>query len=966
MCGQAATNTPVAVLTQHNDNARTGMNLVETILNTNNVNTNQFGLTFTRPVDDQIYAQPLLMTNVSLPGKGSHNLIIIATVNDSVYSYDADDASVTAPYWTASFINPPNIVAPRNTDMTGACGGNYKDFSGNMGIVGAPVIDPVTRTLYLVARTREFGTTYVQRLHALDLATGLERSNSPVVIASFNGVAFDPYKQNQRSGLLLANGYVYITWASHCDWAPYHGWVIGYNVSNLLQAPISFNATPSGSMAGVWMSNQGPVADTNGNVYISTGNGTFDGFSNFGESFLKLTRSGGILGLSSWFAPFNWSSLNASDADLGSGGILLIPGTSLLLSGGKGGVLYLVNKDNMGGVSLGTSDTNIVQSWSLGSHQIHGGPAWWDAPDGSYAYVWAASADHLRQYKFDRVTGRFLTTTPYAQSVTVGGNGQPGAILALSANGSIAGSGIIWAAINTTSSANQAVVAGTLHAYSAQNVANELWNSDMVSSRDALGTFAKFVAPTVANGKVYMATFSNRLNVYGLLVSNAPALLSISPTNLNFGSMIAGQVSNKIFQVINKGGQTLTGTATSSTPYSISSGNPFTVTPGQTGLVQVTYGPTTGGNFSNVVVFASNGGKSTNTVLGSALTPGLLAVTPASLNYGTLAVGTTMQAVFVVTNKGGLAITNGTASVTGGPFAVVSGIPFTIPGFGSSNVVVRFAPVTAGSFSNAAVFASSGGGSTNPVIGSALTPGLLAVTPASLNYGTVVVGTTTQAVFVVTNKGGLAITNGTASVTGGPFAVVSGTPFTVPGFGSSNVMVRFAPVTAGSFSNAAVFASSGGGSTNALAGVGAVVPVAHFSGNPTHGAAPLLVNFNDSSTGTITNRFWTFGDGANTNTMVTNLTHRYGVAGTNSVSLTVSGPIGTNTVAMPNYIIVTNIGPVKMTIEVSGAQVQLAWPSGALQSAVVPTGPYTNIVGAVSPYKVAPSGGTRYFRVQVQ
>ena len=297
---------------------------------------------------------------------------------------------------------------------------------------------------------------------------------------------------------------------------------------------------------------------------------------------------------------------------------------------------------------------------------------------------------------------------------------------------------------------------------------------------------------------------------------------------------------------------------------------------------------------------------------------------------------------------------------------VLSGTPFTLAGFGSSNVVARFTPVTAGSFSNAVVFASSGGGSTNTVIGSALTPGLLAVTPLSVNYGTVVAGATTQAVFVVTNRGGLAITNGTASVSGAPFAVVSGTPFTVPGFGNSNVVVRFAPVTAGSFSNAVVFASSRGGSTNALAGVGAPVPAAGFNANPTHGALPLVVNFVDTSTGAITNRFWAFGDGVISNTTATNLTHRYNAPGTNTVSLAVTGPVGTNNATRPNYIIVTNLGPVTVTISVSSDQVQLTWPSGTLQSAALPIGPYTNIVGAVSPYKVAPSGATRYFRVQVQ
>lgn len=541
----ASVNKPApqaAVLTQHNDNGRTGMNLNETSLNRANVITNLFGLLFTRPVDDQVYAQPLLMTNVNVPGKGTHNLLLVATVNDTVYAFDADDASMAVPYWTNSLISPPNIVAPKNTDMTGACGGNYKDFSGNMGIVGTPVVDSAAQTLYLVARTREYGSNFVQRLHALDVATGLERPNSPVVIAATNAVPFDPYKQNQRPALLLAGGYVYVTWSSHCDWGPYHGWVIGYNTANLLLPPISFNATPSGSQAGVWMSNQGPAADTNGNVYFSTGNGTFDGVSNFGESFLKLSPVGGKLSLASWFAPYNWNSLNGSDADLGCGGVLLVPGTSLLLSGGKAGVLYLVNRDNMGGVSSGTADTNIIQSWSLGGHSIHGGPVWWDAPDGSYAYIWGAAGDNLRQYKFNRSAGQFASTNVYAQSVTVGGSGQPGGILSLSANGTNTGSGIVWAAINTANNANQAVVAGTLHAYDAQNIGTELWNSDQSGTRDMLGNFAKFVAPTVANGKVYMATFSNRINVYGLFprpalnVAYVSGSVSLSwPTNYAAG-----------------------------------------------------------------------------------------------------------------------------------------------------------------------------------------------------------------------------------------------------------------------------------------------------------------------------------------------------------------------------------------------------------------------------------------------
>ncbi len=541
----AAAGAPVAVLTQHNDLARTGANLYETSLSVTNVNTNQFGLAFTRPVDDQIYAQPLVMTNVTVPGKGTHNLVIVATVHDSIYAFDADDSSVAAPYWQTNFLGP-NVVAVTASDMTGACGGSYKDFSGNMGIVGTPVIDPVAGTLFVVVRTKENGSTFVQRLHALDVATGSERPNSPVVItASFPGtgdgssggiVPFDSQKQNQRPGLALVNGVVYIGWASHCDWGPYHGWLIGYD-STTLQQLVVYNSTPNGSNAGIWMSGQAPSADAAGNLYLSTGNGTVGvsgnplNTTNRGESFLKLTRNGTRFTIASWFTPYNYSTLESGDIDLGSAGLLLIPGTTLAFSGGKQGIAYLVNRDNMGGLSGSTSaDTNIVQSFSVAptSQQFHGGPVWWDGPDGSYAYV-QVSADYVRQYKFNPAAGKFNLPN-YAQGPVAAPSGQPGGILALSANGTNTGSGILWASHQLGGSANQAVRPGILRAYNAQNVAQELWNSEQIPGRDSVGNFAKFVAPTVANGKVYLATFSNRLNVYGLL---PPPPLSIARSGSN-------------------------------------------------------------------------------------------------------------------------------------------------------------------------------------------------------------------------------------------------------------------------------------------------------------------------------------------------------------------------------------------------------------------------------------------------
>jgi hypothetical protein len=532
ICAAVTARADVAVLTQHNNLARTGANLEETVLNTTTVNLNRFGLAFTRIVDDQVYAQPLVMTNVDIPGNGPHNVVYVATVNDSVYAFDADDPAASTPYWQVSFTNA-NAVPPCNTDMTGACGGNYIDFSGNMGIVSTPVIDPGSETIYVLVRTKEFGAAFVQRLHALDIRTGAEMANSPVTItatcagngdgSSANVLTFDPQKQNQRSALSLIDGVLYFAWASHCDWGPYHGWVAGYDATTLQQV-VLYNDTPNGSNGGIWMSGQGIAADTNGNLFLSVGNGTV-GYNgnprdviNRGESFLKLTRAGTNLTVASWFTPNNYSSLDGTDSDLGSAGILLIPNTTLALSGGKQGVLYLVNRDNMGGLSFTTSDTNVIQSFRVasGAHQILGSPVWWDGPDGSYGYIWVSASDFLRQYKFDPASGKFLLPN-YAQSTTAAPGGTPGGILSISANGTNAGSGIVWASHQLGGSANQAVRPGILRAFNAQNVTNELWNSELVSARDSVGNFAKFCPPTVANGKVYLATFSGRLDVYGLL-----------------------------------------------------------------------------------------------------------------------------------------------------------------------------------------------------------------------------------------------------------------------------------------------------------------------------------------------------------------------------------------------------------------------------------------------------------------
>src|SRR6185312_2972140 len=354
----------VDVIMNHNDLRRTGWNSKETILTTKNVSGGNFGKIFSRDVDDEIYAQPLVLSNLHI-GQGIHNIIIVATVNNSLYAFDADDAGMSLPYWKVNLTYDSTTYRPvKNSDMTGACAGlpaGYTDFSGNMGIVGTPVIDSATNTLYVVARSKsKTGSDFVQYLHAIDLATGSEKKGSPVSItASYAGtgdgningtIVFDAQKQNQRPGLLLQNGVVYICWASHCDWGPYHGWVMGYDASTLQQKYV-YNATPNGGLAGIWMSGQPPSVDDDGNLLITTGNGTTgqggnpNDTINRGSSLIKLSPE---LKVKDFFTPSNYDYLNNADKDYGVNGALIIPGTHLSLSGSKDGGLYLIDNNNMG------------------------------------------------------------------------------------------------------------------------------------------------------------------------------------------------------------------------------------------------------------------------------------------------------------------------------------------------------------------------------------------------------------------------------------------------------------------------------------------------------------------------------------------------------------------------------------------------------------------------------------------
>ncbi len=521
LAGAATAQT--AVWTQHNDNGRTGANLKETVLNVRNVNVKQFGRLFARPVQGQIYAQPLYVPGLTVPGRGRHNVVFVATEHNDVYAFDADDPKQSAPLWH-DYLGP---CAPTPNDDFGnnPAYGRYHDLFPEIGITSTPVIDFANHTIYVCAFNKSGPGQYLFRLHALDLQTGSERIGSPVLITatcpgtgmeSANGtVTFDPMQQLQRAGLLLAGGVVYLAFAAHADCDPYHGWVLGYDADTLRQRTV-FCTTPDGGEGSIWQAGQGPAADAQGNIYVMTGNGTASapqGGTGYAQAFLKLKPTPTGLTVADWFIPYDADALSANDQDIGDSGPLLVPDFPLVIGGGKNGQFYVVNRDKFG--HWDQNDNNeIVQNFQAGAGHIHGSPVYWNgAVSGPMVYVWSEH-DYLKVFKIEN--GQLLTT-PAFQGADLPGPNMPGGFLSISANGNKAGTGILWATTPVDDDANQRAVTGILRAYDASNVTHELWNSLQDPTRDDFGLFAKFCPPTVVNGKVYLATFSNQLVVYGLL-----------------------------------------------------------------------------------------------------------------------------------------------------------------------------------------------------------------------------------------------------------------------------------------------------------------------------------------------------------------------------------------------------------------------------------------------------------------
>ena len=523
-------------LTHHNDTYRTGQNNDEAALTTGNVNKTQFGKLFSYPVDGQTYAQPLWMPNVNINGT-MHNVVFVATENDSVYAFDADSAALNPnPLWHTSFINPPNVT-PIPADLVEV----GQDLSPQVGITSTPVIDPVNGILYVEARTWEqtppLGqcnnpappNNFVHRLHALNLTTGAEMPGSPIIVcASVRGTGYDnssgvinfnTQRQNQRPALLLLNGTVYLGFGALEDIDYYHGWILGYtyNQTSGFTQQYVYNDTPNGQKGGIWQAGGGLLADSSGYIYAATGNGTFDANNNnidYGTAFLKLTPNGTSLTVADYFTPMNQDFINleAINADLASAGPMLIPDQSssiphLAVACGKTGTIYLMNRDLLG--EYNTAEDNVVEALynTIGTTSVPTGN--WGTPAFFNNQIYIQGIDDpMHQYTLALSPSPLLSAAPTALSQDVIGYASPTPVI--SSNGAL--NGIVW----LVQASNAPDAAGVLRAYDAANIAHELYNSSLAGSRDKAGLDNKFATPTVANGKVYMPG-SQELDVYGLL-----------------------------------------------------------------------------------------------------------------------------------------------------------------------------------------------------------------------------------------------------------------------------------------------------------------------------------------------------------------------------------------------------------------------------------------------------------------
>jgi hypothetical protein len=640
------------VLMQHNDLSRSGQNLQETALTPSNVTEKTFGKIFSYPVDGQIYAQPLYVPNVAIPGQGTHNVIYVATENDSVFAYDADGLSPGL-LWSTSFVNPAAGITPAECSANGGGGLGGCNIYPIIGITSTPVINLTTNTMYIHAKTvvtTNGVATTVHNLYALDITTGATKFGSPITITgsvpgtgtgSKKGVVtFDPVHDNSRVGLVEANGNIYVS-----EGGSEHGWLFAYNAATL--ASVGYiNTTPNGTLGSIWQTGNGLVVDSSGDLYYATGDGTFDvntGGSDYGDTVMKLSSTLQVL---SWFTPMDQSCRftppNNNDLDLGSGGPMLLPTQSgsypnEIVQSGKGGSpcdlfgstyavpIYLLDTNSLGGYNP-TQDQDI-QTVAGTVHGYWSSPAFFQGPSTQYIYYSgmtneSGGGDYLKQYT---LTNGSISTAPIAQSTNLF---PVGSTPSVSANGT--SNGVVWSIerkdILSASPGNHTA---TLYAYNATDVATELYNSGQQQSRDATGCGNKFQTPTIANGKVYVGT-QNELDVFGLLPkSPSTPAPSISAPCFTFKASVGTTSAAQTTKLTNLGPGNLVITSLS---FLGLNGNqfgetntcgtllPYTLAPKATCNISITFSPTATGTLNGYLLINDNaiGGALSLEVIGTA------------------------------------------------------------------------------------------------------------------------------------------------------------------------------------------------------------------------------------------------------------------------------------------------------------------------------------------------------------
>jgi hypothetical protein len=646
-------------------------NINETMLTPANVSSGQFGKVFSYPVDGSIFAQPLYVPNVAMPGQGTHNVIYVVTESDGIYAFDADGLQST-PLWYVSLINPAQgITAPNCYSVIGPC-----NIYPTIGITGTPAIDSTSNTIYLEALTLENGT-YFHRLHALDITTGAEKFGGPAVIqASAPGkglgnvggvISLVPQHELNRPGLLLMNGVVYIALGGGS-----HGWLLGYNATTLAQLYVLL-LSPNAYASGVWMTGEGLQTDGLGNIYFATDDAPFDANAgtkdDYGDTLLKLS---GSLAIEDYFTPMDQACRLANDLDLGSAGPLIIPTQNgpypnEIIMAGKGGApcdlwsggiyaapIYVVDRDNMG--KYNSTQDQVIQEVEGAPHGYWSNTSYWASSSANYFYAagvdaWGGTGDYLKQYT---LTNGLLSAAPLEMSpniLPVGGTPY------VSSNG--LSNGIVWIAERQQ---NLSTLPGSdpliLYAYNASNVSTQLYSSTTAGTRDQAGLAAKFEVPLVANGRVYVGT-QTEVDVYAQLTA------SLAPSSLNFSLVPIGSISAAQTAALTNVGRTALGIASVTVRGEFIQTNTCgsSLPPAGTCTISVKFEPTTDGMQNGTLTVVDSGGTQFVNLSGTA-TP--LKFTPASVNFGSVNVGTTSASKSVTLANVGITTLTLTSIAIGG------------------------------------------------------------------------------------------------------------------------------------------------------------------------------------------------------------------------------------------------------------------------------------------------------------